>query len=136
MKIYIDDKGNRYKKLVDPFRGCSPMTDERWVDMGGTIEENEDLTPEQEFEQAAAQFRQVCAAIGLFIGNPNFHGGFGEYLTFAQSDAYQANPVQGNALAIQWSATNEAGKYFGSKIGLGQPQWYYKAWELGGVTNP
>lgn len=136
MKIYIDADGNRFKTRPDPYKGFSPMSDEKWRALGGTIEENEDPTPEQEFETACAQFRQVCAAIGEFIGNPNFHGGFGEYMTFATSEAYQANPVQGNALAIQWSAANEAGKYFGSKIGLGQPKWWYRAWELGGVTNP
>ena len=136
MKIYIDDQGNQYKKLPDPWRGSSPMTDERWIQLGGRIEENEDPTPEEEFETAAAQFRAVCAAIGQFIGNPNFHGGFGEYVAFVQSEAYQANPVMGNALAIQWSGTNEAGKYFGAKIGLGQPAWWYRAWELVGITNP
>ena len=136
MKIYIESDGTRHKSIVDPYKGCSPMNDEKWRAMGGTIEENEDPTPEEEFLAACAQFRQICALIGQFIGNPNFHGGFGEYLTFAQSEAYQANPVQGNALAIQWSATNEAGKYFGSKLGYGQPRWWYECWKQVGIDNP
>jgi len=39
----------------------------------------------------------------------------------------------GNSLAIQWSAANEQGKYFGSKIGYGQPQWWYRCWQLAGI---
>ena len=109
------------------------MTDELFVELGGTITEDDTPTPEQEFESACAQFRTICAAIGQFIGAENFHGGFGEMASFASSEAYQANPVMGNSLAIQWSAANEQGKYFGSKIGLSQPAWWYRCWALAGI---
>ena len=132
MKLYTFD-GQTFKSLPDPFQNMSPMTDELFVELGGTITEDDTPTPEQEFEAACAQFRTICAAIGQFIGAENFHGGFGEMASFASSEAYQANPVMGNGLAIQWSAANEQGKYFGSKIGLGQPQWWYRCWQLAGI---
>ena len=132
MKLYTFD-GQTFKSLPDPFQNMSPMTDELFEQLGGVITEDDTPTPEQEFEAACAQFRTICAAIGQFIGAENFHGGFGEMASFASSEAYQANPVMGNSLAIQWSAANEQGKYFGSKIGLGQPQWWYRCWQLAGI---
>ena len=125
--------GQTFKSLPDPFLNRSPMTDELFVELGGTITDDGNPTPEQEFEAACTQFRTICAAIGQFIGADNFHGGFGEMASFASSEAYQANPVMGNSLAIQWSAANEQGKYFGSKIGYGQPQWWYRCWQLAGI---
>ena len=132
MNLYNFD-GQTFKALPDPFLNRSPMTDELFEQLGGTITEDGNPTPEEEFEAACAQFRTICAAIGQFIGAENFHGGFGEMASFASSEAYQANPVMGNSLAIQWSAANEQGKYFGSKIGLGQPQWWYRCWQLAGI---
>jgi len=132
MNIY-EYEGETFKTLPDPFLNMSPMTDELFVELGGTITDDGNPSPEQEFEAACAQFRTICAAIGQFIGAENFHGGFGEMASFASSEAYQANPVMGNSLAIQWSAANEQGKYFGSKIGLGQPQWWYRCWQLVGI---
>jgi len=132
MNIY-EYEGETFKTLPDPFLNMSPMTDELFIELGGTITDDGNPSPEQEFESACAQFRIICAAIGQFIGAENFHGGFGEMASFASSEAYQANPVMGNSLAIQWSAANEQGKYFGSKIGLGQPQWWYRCWQLAGI---
>lgn len=125
MKTFTID-GKTYNKLPDPCKGVSPMTDERFIALGGTIEDDGLPSP---FEAACAQFRTLCAAIGEFIGDTEFKGGFDEYTEFATSEAYQQNPVQGNALAIQWSALNELCKYEGSKEGYGQPDWWYKCWE-------
>ena len=102
MKHYIFE-GKTYEKLPDPFRGCSPMTEAHFITLGGTIED--DGEPSQ-FEVACAQFRELCAAIGTFIGDAEFRGGFEEYTVFAASGAYQADPVTGNGLAIRWSALN------------------------------
>ena len=140
MKHYYDTDGIEVSTPPDPFNGRSPMrlpdgsyNDDAFREMGGTITDDGKPTREQEFAAACVDFRAVCVAIGQFLGGDNFHGGFGEMASFASSEAYQANPVLGNTLAIQWSAMNESCKYFGSKIGLGQPEWWYKCWELAGV---
>lgn len=125
MKHFTID-GKTYDKLPDPCKGVSPMTEERFVALGGTITDDGLPSP---FEAACAKFRTLCAAIGEFIGDAEFKGGFDEYTEFATSEAYAQNPVQGNAFAIQWSALNELCKYEGQKIGLGQPAWWYKCWE-------
>ena len=130
MKHFIFD-GKTYDKLPDPLKTAggeiSPMTEARFVALGGTITDDGLPSP---FEAACAQFRTLCAAIGEFIGDAEFKGGFDEYTEFATSEAYAQNPVQGNALAIQWSALNELCKYEGAKICLGQPDWWYKCWEM------
>jgi hypothetical protein len=120
-----------YTSLPDPFFNTTPMSEVLFVQMGGVIEENSRY--EEEFEQACVMFRALCSQIGQFISNPDFHGGFGEMATFAQSEAYQQNPVMGNTLSIQWAALNEECKYFGSRIGLNQPDWWYRCWELVGL---
>lgn len=133
MKHYYDTDGHEFTTPPDPYKGRSPMhnpdgsyNDAAFRELGGTIEDDGQPTP---FEAACAQFRTLCAAIGAFIGDPDFKGGFDEYTAFATSEAYQQNPVQGNALAIQWSALNELCKYEGQKAGYGQPEWWYKCWE-------
>ena len=137
MKTYTIE-GKTYNTPPDPLilstGTYSPMhlpdgsyNDAEFRELGGTIIEDGLPSP---FEAACAQFRTICAAIGEFISDPEFRGGFDEYHAFATSEAYAQNPVRGNALAIQWSALNELCKYEGSKIGLGQPAWWYRCWEL------
>lgn len=131
MKTYEFD-GKTYIKLPDPLKTAggdvSPMTEKRFVQLGGKIHDDGLPSP---FESACARFRTLCATIGKFIDNPDFKGGFDEYAEFATSEAYAQNPVQGNALAIQWSALNELCKYEGAKAGYGQPDWWYKCWASG-----
>lgn len=130
MKHYVFS-GITYDTLPDPLKTdageVSPMTDERFVALGGTIEDDGEPTP---FEAACAQFRALCAEIGAFIDDPDFKGGFDEFSAFAMSDAYESHPVQGNAYAIQWSALNELCKYEGAKEGYNQPSWWWKCWEM------
>ena len=130
MKHYFFN-GHEFTQIPDPITladgsKVSPVTEAVFRAIGGTITDDGLPTP---FEAACAQFRTLCAQIGAFIDDPDFKGGFDEYTDFATSEAYAENPVQGNALAIQWSALNELCKYEGAKIGLGQPEWWYKCWE-------
>ena len=39
----------------------SPMSDEKFIELGGTVTDDGEPTP---FEYACAQFRQVCEAMG------------------------------------------------------------------------
>lgn len=131
MKTYTIE-GKTYNELPNPLRlfngSCySPVTEALFEELGGVIDDDGQPTT---FEVACSQFRQVCKAMGEFLGEPDFKGGFDEYTNFATSQAYKDNPVLGNSLAIQWAGTNEFCKYEGSKIGLGQPEWFYKCWEM------
>lgn len=133
MKLYIYN-GETYTSIPNPLRAetgdISPVSEAVFVANGGIIEDDGEETPEEKFADACRLFRALCDQIGQFIGDASFQGGFDEYANFANSQAYQANPVQGNALAIQWSALNELCKYKGALIGLGQPDWWYRCWEL------
>lgn len=131
MKQYTFN-GETTTERPDPFKGVSPMTDARFIELGGTIEDDGEPTPEEAFRAACDMFRALCDEIGKFIGDASFQGGFEEYATFANSEAYGNNPVQGNALAIRWSALNELCKYKGAKAGYGQPDWWWRCWELAG----
>lgn len=111
----------------------------------GNMQEGDRLATEQEiqdhladndevdtslFDSACANFRQVCSMIGEFIGVENFRGGFDEYTIFIQSEAAQSNPSQASLLASMWCGVNEYAKYEGSKLGYGQPEWWYRCWSL------
>lgn len=87
-----------------------------------------DLTNEtNEYKEACKRFREVCFAIGKLTGNPNFRGGFDETSVFQNSP--EAASVEGISLALRWMAENECCTYLASKIGLGQPAWWYDCWE-------
>ena len=86
-----------------------------------------------DFENACTLFRNVCSQIGSAIEDAEFHGGFDEMIAFQQSPVY--NTLRGVQLALAWSAANELCKYEGAKIGLGQPDWWYRCWESNSETE-
>ena len=87
----------------------------------------------EEFKAACQQFRQICHQIGAAIEDPDFKGGFDEMQQFASSPVY--GTIEGLKLGLAWSAANENCKYTGQQIGLGQPAWWYKCWELEGSDS-
>ena len=104
--------------------GYTDMSAEEIAEYGQSLER--DLT---NFNNVCQIFKSVCHQIGTFIGNPDFKGGFDEYTEFITAEATQENPAQASLLASMWSGANEYAKYEGEKIGLGQPDWWYKCWE-------
>lgn len=58
MKTFTID-GKTYDKLPDPCHGVSPMTEERFVALGGTITDDGQPTPEQ----------RVCASFAALISD-------------------------------------------------------------------
>ena len=80
-----------------------------------------------DFDDACAKFRDICYIIRQAIGDPGFKGGFEEMTKLQQAPIY--NTIEGLQLANAWSAVNDLCTYEGSKIGLGQPQWWYACWE-------
>lgn len=81
---------------------------------------------QQEFAAACAQFRAVCGQIKEAAQLDAFTGGFDEMVKFQQSAVY--NTLTGLQLAMAWSAADKLCTYLGSKIGLGQPEWWYECW--------
>ena len=133
MKQYIY-RGETYDRIPDPLHTpggfISPVSESVFLANGGLIEDNGAPTPEEEFSESAAKFRTLCDDIGRFIGDPSFMGGFEEVVTFNNSQAAHDDPMTAYALALRWMELNEECKYKASKIGLGQPAWFYRAWEL------
>ena len=81
----------------------------------------------EDFDKACMQFKQVCAQIALATGIEDFKGGFDEMVAFQQSAVF--GTLQGVQLATAWSAADKLCTYEASKIGIGQPEWWYKCWE-------
>ena len=137
MKYYTYN-GNTTKHLPDPLRLAeggyvSPMTEERFVAFGGVISEDEEPTPMEEFEAALVMFRAVCGEIAQFLGVDQFLGGFGDIAAFETSEIAAAHPVEALMLSSKWNAADKLCTYLGSKVGYGQPRWFYYCW---GIPEP
>lgn len=127
---------NGDKIFVNPLRFDGKMifnpTDEMLKKAGYTWEEP--VTPEMpdisakqaEFETACEKFRAICGEIGVLIGNPDFKGGFDEMAEFETSEV--AATETGVALSIKWMAADKLCTYLASKLGIGQPEWWYRCW--------
>jgi hypothetical protein len=119
------------KSVVVGDRRIFNPTDEHLKAAGYVWEEPiviEPVVPDtSEFDAACVKFREVCGAIGELIGNPNFRGGFDEMAEFETSEA--AMSETGVALSIKWMAADKLCTYLAGKLGIGQPEWWYKCWE-------
>ena len=68
--------GIEYATLPDPFEGVSPMTEERFVEMGGEIKEAEHLTTQEQFlvglDEYLDTIEEQAKALGLTITKEDF----------------------------------------------------------------
>ena len=137
MKIYT--KGGKTWKgappnpmQLDDGSFLSPVSDDDFTDAGGTITEDGEPTHMEELLAAEATFRQVCAAIGTFIGDANFCGGINDMSALAESEAALENPVQALMLSERWNGADKACNHFASKpdVNLPSPKWWYHCWGL------
>ena len=75
MKHYFFD-GIEYSTLPDPFEGVSPMTEARFVEIGGEIKEAEHLTPQETFlvglDEYLDELQQQVAAAGIHVTKAEF----------------------------------------------------------------
>ena len=132
MAYYIkwnDDKTD-YTVWSGASIGVKAMTEKGYERVTALPEKPEvfvDNTPRLELDAAYESFRNVCHAIGALIGDTNFRGGFDEMQVFETSA--QSMTMDGIALAIKWVAANEACTYLASKLGIGQPDWWYECWK-------
>ena len=83
-----------------------------------------------ELNTAYSAFRSICAEIGTLLGVENFTGGFDEMTAFENNEA--AATPEGIALSIKWIAADKLCTYLASKLGIGQPDWWYQCWEQKG----
>jgi hypothetical protein len=113
----------------------SPVREDTFLAYGGIIEEDGEPTPEEEFEKACAYFRGVCSEISEFIGEPDFRGGFDEIPEFEASPKVAREPLEALMLSAKLNWANEQCVMRGAKIGLGQPDWWYKCWETSETTE-
>lgn len=81
-----------------------------------------------EFDNACAQFRQICGQIEIATELPGFKGGFDEMTEFQQSPVFST--LAGVQLALAWDAADKLCTYLASKLGIGQPEWWYRCWGI------
>ena len=55
-QYFFEDK--TFDRLPDPFQGISPMTDERFIELGGTIADDGEPSPEERVRSAFADL--IC----------------------------------------------------------------------------
>ena len=133
MKYFtIDGKTTDY--LPDPCKGVSPMTEQRFKDLGGEIEDDGTCwtAAELEFQTLACctTFKAVCGQIAEFMGVDVFFGGYDDILAFQQSEQAQENPVQALMLAMMWQGADDDCNYRAQKLGIGRPRWWYCCWDI------
>ena len=100
------------------------------------------ITPREtdptEFNESCEQFRTLCHTIGQVISDESFKGGFDEipklFAFISKLDLTSTEDLiiyaQTTQLVFSWIALNESCKYLGSKLGYGQPEWWYQCWSM------
>ncbi len=82
------------------------------------------------FEAACDTFRSICEQIKTFAGLETFRGGFEEALAFLNSEAFINDKLTGTYLFSLWQGADKSVTYEASKVGIGQPDWWKKCWEI------
>lgn len=103
MKHYYDTDGHEFQTPPDPFLGRSPMhkpdgsyNDELFVELGGTIEDDGQLTPEERFRQNLNAYLNGLEKQAQQLG-----------LGITVSDFYQAASTMFSTDLIQWARLHE-----------------------------
>lgn len=135
MKIYTFN-GEQFDKLPNPLTTdqgqISPMTEELFISLGGTIEDDGKPTHQEELDDACDKFIANVLDIQEFIGSTDFFGGIDEMDILDNSQAAQDDPMTALKLAQRWAATNTRCNFFADKPDLikdfHSPNWFYYAW--------
>jgi len=130
---YISPDNQRFDVLPSSYNGTSPLCEANCERFGWQIMTEQSIDPlppdDTEFKKACKMFRDICEEIQEFIGDDTFKGGFEDFEKFINSSAANKSRATASLLASRWDGANEYCKYEGSKIGLGQPAWWYKCFE-------
>ena len=136
MKQYIWND-ETYNKIPDPLRlsdgtSISPVSEERFIEAGGTVEDDGKPTHQEELDDACDKFIANVLDIQEFIGSTDFFGGIDEMDILDKSQAAQDDPMTALKLAQRWAATNTRCNFFADKPDLiktfHSPAWFYYAW--------
>ena len=136
MKIYTI-YGESYDKVPNPLTlpdgsQISPVSEAKFIELGGTIEDDGKPTHMEELDDACDKFIANVLDIQEFIGSTDFFGGIDEMDTLDKSEAAAQNPTQALTLAQRWSATDRRCNFFADKPDLiatmHSPNWFYYAW--------
>lgn len=128
MKIWKKDGKKFEQPLLYGGKIIFNPTREQLISAGYVEEEIIPPTPVRkdytDFNKACEKFRSVCAEIGLLIGKSDFKGGFDEMEGLEDK---LATP-EGLVLATKWNAADKLCTFEAKKLGIGQPQWWYRCW--------
>ena len=136
MKIYTWN-GETFNKIPDPLKladgsSISPVSEEKFIDLGGTVEDDGKPTHMEELDDACDKFIANVLDIQEFIGSTDFFGGIDEMDILDNSQAAQDDPMTALKLAQRWAATNTRCNFFADKPDLIEtfhsPAWFYYAW--------
>jgi len=140
MTRYFKDINGETIRYVGIQKGSIWYAENGWIPYDGT--ESEDrikivdgqitILPMQvpdttAFDEACASFRAICKEIGELISEPDFKGGFDEIAKYQASE--QATTTEGIILGLKWNTADKLCTYEASKLGIGQPDWWYRCWE-------
>ena len=130
--------GETFNKIPNPLHlpdgtTISPVTDETFVQYGGTVSDDGEPTHMELLDAACDKFVACCNKIGQLIGNPSFTGGIDE---IAELQAYAAgltDPtqiMQALMLVAEWDGCDKECNHWASKddVGLASPAWWWYCW--------
>lgn len=134
-KIYIWND-ETFTKIPNPLKladgsTISPVREEKFIELGGTVEDDGKPTHLEELESAMNVFVGIVYEIRTFTGNNTFMGGFEEQAKLYNSQAAQDDPTTALSLGIRWSGANDYCDYLANKsdVNMPSPLWFYYMWE-------
>ena len=135
MKIYTIF-GESYDKIPNPLTlpdgsQLSPVSEAKFLELGGTIEDDGEPTHWEELDAACDVFIAVVLEIADKIGDPTFMGGINEQEKLLNSDYAQSHTTEALILSERWNGANLACNHFANKpdVNMQSPAWYYYAWQ-------
>ena len=134
-KIYTWN-GETYNKIPDPLHladgsSISPVSEEKFIELGGTVEDDGEPTHWEELDAACDVFIAVVLEIAETIGDPTFMGGINEQEKLLNSAYAKAHTTEALVLSERWNGANLACNHFANKpdVNMQSPAWYYYAWQ-------
>ena len=129
--------GETYDKLPNPLNlpdgsQLSPVSEAKFIDLGGIIEDDGEPTHQEELDAACDTFIEIVLEIAEKIGDSSFYGGINEQDKLLNSQYAKDHPTEALILSQRWNGANLACNFFADKPDLyaqfHSPNWFYYAW--------